>query len=140
MTLDELRGRLTGALGAHPEVRLAFLFGSSVTKGPDLARDIDVAVAFRRPIRLLEQTDLAARLEDVIGRDVDLVDLDTASTVLRWEVVRTGIPVGAADPGDVVTFRARVPLEYFDLQPFLERETAGLRRTLEKATWSRSKS
>lgn len=94
---------------------------------------MDVAISFARPISLLAQTELAARLEAIVGREIDLVDLDAASTVLRWEVARQGIPIWAKEPGDVVEFRARVPLEYFDLQPFLEREAAGLRRVLERA-------
>ncbi len=140
MTLDDLTSRLSRILSGRPEVRVAFLFGSSVTRGSDQARDVDVAVTFSSPVRLLEQTDLAGRLEEAVGRDVDLVDLDTASTVLRWEVARVGIPLWAADPADIVAFRARAPLEYFDLQPFLERESAGLRRALEKSRWSSSRS
>lgn len=119
---------------------MAFLFGSSVTRDVDSANDVDVAVSFARPVSLLEQSELAAQLEELVGRAVDVVDLDQASTVLRWEIVRSGVAVCARDPRDVLEFRARVPLEYFDLQPFLEREADGLRRVLEQARWSRSKS
>ena len=119
-------------------MRLAFLFGSSVTRGVEAARDIDVAIAFARPVSLLEQCELGAQLEQAVGREVDLVELDEASTLLRWEVVRDGIVLWARDGRDLADFRARVPLEYFDLQPYLEREAAGLRRVLEKARWSSS--
>lgn len=138
MTVEELTGRLTAALEGRPEVRLAFLFGSAATRGPDAARDVDVAVAFAHPLSLLQQCTLSAQLEQMVGREVDLVDLDSASTLLRWEVVGTGIVLAAKDSHDLVDFRARVPLEYFDLQPFLEREADGLRRALEKSRWSAS--
>lgn len=140
MTIEELTSRLTRALQTRPEVRLAFLFGSSVSRGVDAARDIDVAVAFTRSLSLLEQGAMAAQLEQVTEREVDLIDLDQASTLLRWEIVRGGVPLYARDPGDLVEFRARVPLEYFDLEPFLEREAAGLRRALKGTAWSSSKS
>ena len=52
---------------------------------------------------------------------------------LRWEVVRTGLVLAARDRRALVDFRALVPLEYFDLQPYLEREADGLRRALEKS-------
>jgi hypothetical protein len=83
---------------------------------------------------------LCAELKQIVGREIDLVDLDSASTLLRWEVVRTGTVLAARDRYDLVDFRARVPLEYFDLQPFLEREADGLRRALEKSRWSASTS
>jgi predicted nucleotidyltransferase len=140
VTVEELTGRLIAALQGRPEVRLAFLFGSAVTRGPDLARDVDVAVAFAQPLSLLQQCALCAQLEQIVGREIDLVDLDGASTLLRWEVVRNGIALAARDRRDLVDFRARVPLEYFDLQPYLEREADGLRRALEKSRWSASTS
>lgn len=121
-------------------MRLAFLFGSSVSRGVDSAGDLDLAVVFTRPLPLLEQCELATQLEEAMGHEVDLIDLDSASTLLRWEVVRTGIPVLVRDAAALVDFRARVPLEYFDLQPFLEREAAGLREVLEQSRWSSSKS
>lgn len=140
MTLEDLTSRLTQALQARPEVRFAFLFGSSVSRGADLARDVDVAVVFARTLTLLEQGAIANQLERVVEREVDLVDLDAASTLLRWEVVRTGIVLFAQDRAELVAFRARVPLEYFDLEPFLVREAAGLRRALEQSQWSSSRS
>ena len=140
MTVEELTGRLITALQGRPEVRLAFLFGSAATRGPDAARDVDVAVAFAQPLSLLQQGALCAQLEQIVGREIDLVDLDSASTLLRWEVVRSGIVLAARDRRDLVDFRARVPLEYFDLQPYLEREADGLRRVLEKSRWSASTS
>jgi predicted nucleotidyltransferase len=140
VTIEELTSRLTRVLRTRPEVRLAFLFGSSVSRGVDAARDIDIAVAFTRSLTLLEQGAMASQLEQVTDREVDLIDLDQASTLLRWEVVRCGIPLFAREHGDLVEFRARVPLEYFDLQPFLEREAAGLRRALKESGWSSSKS
>ena len=140
MTVEELTGRLITALQGRPEVRLAFLFGSAATRGPNAARDVDVAVAFAQPLSLLQQGALCAQLEQIVGREIDLVDLDSASTLLRWEVVRSGIVLAARDRRDLVDFRARVPLEYFDLQPYLEREADGLRRALEKSQWSASTS
>lgn len=140
VTIEELTSRLTRALQTRPEVRLAFLFGSSVSRGVSTARDIDIAVAFTRSLTLLEQGALASQLEQVIEREVDLIDLDQASTLLRWEIVRGGIPLFSRDREDLLEFRARVPLEYFDLQPFLEREAAGMRRALKESAWSSSKS
>ncbi len=121
-------------------MRLALLFGSSVTRGLENARDLDVAVAFMRSVSLMEQCRLGEHLEKVAGREIDLVDLDSASTLLRAEVARHGVFLWARDRRDLVDFRARAPLEFFDLQPYREREAEGLRRILEAARWSSSTS
>jgi predicted nucleotidyltransferase len=70
VTIDELTRGLGQALQVQgrPEVRLALLFGSSVTRGLESARDIDIAVAFTRPISLMDQCHLGEHLEGIAGR------------------------------------------------------------------------
>ena len=109
--------------------------GSTAAAGISASRP-DAAAAPLRRLCLLQQCALCAQLEQIVRREIDLVDLDTASTLLRWEVVRSGILLAARDRRDLVDFRARVPLEYFDLHPYLEREADGLRRALEKSQWT----
>ncbi len=134
MDVDALVARLADALDACPEVRFAVLFGSAVARGPDAARDIDLAVSLDRPRSLLELGGLAGRIEDRVGRDIDLVDLDEASTLLRWEVLRTGRVVNHRDADAWHRFQAQVPIEYCDLRPYLDREAEGLRRVLGEAS------
>jgi predicted nucleotidyltransferase len=122
---------LRRVLARWPGVRFACLFGSSVTRGPELARDVDVAVCFRTSPSLLELGGLEGELEREIGRTVDVVDLDQATTLLRWEVARTGLALCSSDPVALLEFRARAPIEYFDLLPYRERAARGLRRALE---------
>jgi uncharacterized protein len=140
MTIEELTRELGQALQGRAEVRLALLFGSSVTRGLERARDIDVAVAFTHPVSLMDQCALGEHLETVAGREVDLIDLDSASTLLRAEVARHGVALWAKDRNELIVLRARAPLELFDLQPYREREAEGLRRVLERARWSSSTS
>lgn len=140
MTLETLTQQLACALQRWPEVRLALLFGSSITRGLEGARDLDIAVAFTRSISLMEQCRLGEQLETVAGREVDLIDLDSASTLLRSEVARQGIVLWARERCDLIDFRARSPLEFFDLQPYREQQAEGLRRVLEASRWSNSTS
>jgi predicted nucleotidyltransferase len=136
VTIEELTQELGQAL--RPEVRLALLFGSSVTRGLESAHDIDIAVAFTRSISLMDQCHLGQHLEGIAGREVDLIDLDSASTLLRSEVARHGVVLWTRDRRDLIDFRARAPLEFFDLQPYRDRQAEGLRRVLEASRWSTS--
>jgi hypothetical protein len=73
---------------------------------------------------------LATRLERAVGKTVDVVSLDEASTLLRWEVFQTGALLVADDPGAWRDFQVRMPFEWDDLRPFFERESRGLRDVL----------
>ena len=128
----ELERRLADALRRCGGVRFALLFGSALRRGPDAARDIDVAIAFVASPSLFDRARLAYELEDAVGKEVDIVDVDEASTLLRWEIVRSGRVVVDVDHDALIAFLARVPLEWADLQPYYELEAAGLRRALER--------
>ena len=63
------------------------------------------------------ELDLQSRLERVAGRPVDLVRLDRASTVLKWQAARDGIPLVMRSRADLVRFVAEAALEHCDLAP-----------------------
>jgi predicted nucleotidyltransferase len=67
VTVAELTDRPITALQARPEARLAFFFGSAATRGPDAARDVDVAVWCAQPVSLLQQCALGVDLEQDRG-------------------------------------------------------------------------
>ncbi len=130
MTVDELIARLRGALEKAAGVRFAVLFGSAAVD-PDRAHDVDVGASFEAGSPSWQELGrMEAELETAVGRDVDIVDLDDASTVLRWEVVSRGKLIVAPHREAWLDFQARVPIEMADLRPYLERESAGLRRSL----------
>ena len=67
-----------------------YLFGSVATGSTRADSDVDIAVLFREPIAPIYLFELKNALAETLSRDVDLIDLARASTVLRKEVLRTG--------------------------------------------------
>lgn len=130
MTVDELIADLQPVLAEYGEISFAILFGSSVAHGPDAARDVDLAISSTAPLSHERFAAFADALERASGKQADVVELDRANTLVRWEVVRTGRVVAARDQDALREFQTRVPAEYDDLRPYLEREAAGLRRLL----------
>jgi len=67
-----------------------YRFGSQAkgTARPD--SDVDLAILSREPIPNLRRFELAQELATQLHRDVDLVDLRTASTVMRMQVISSG--------------------------------------------------
>lgn len=95
---DQLRVRetpgLTGAL-AHlrehlPELRAVYLFGSTATGQAHGSSDVDLAVLGDTSFDAVRLFDLAAELADILHRDVDLLDLTQASTVMRAQIIAFG--------------------------------------------------
>jgi SpoVK/Ycf46/Vps4 family AAA+-type ATPase len=74
-------------------------FGSTVTGSERADSDVDVAVLGPGTLSPEVRRRVTERLAEVLRRDVDLVDLRRASTVLRLQVVAYGqaLPLGDAD-------------------------------------------
>ena len=67
-----------------------YRFGSTAcgTASPD--SDQDIAVLAREPVGPAMRFDVQEQLAAVLGRDVDLVDLSRASTVMAMQVIGRG--------------------------------------------------
>lgn len=115
-------------------VELAILFGSAATGklGPDSDIDIGILLAPDRELDFHGELTLATELEPVLGREVDLVRLENASTLLRFEAAQ-GRCVLEARPGAFADFAARALLEHEDLRPILLRCAAGMFSRLQAA-------
>lgn len=82
---------------AIPGVLAVYAFGSRMTGDAHPGSDLDLAVlvpGYADPLRLFE---LAGELADVVGCDVDLVDLRAASTVMQYQIIMKGVSWWHAD-------------------------------------------
>jgi predicted nucleotidyltransferase len=70
-----------------PEVRLAILFGSQATKRAHSKSDVDVAVAYGRLLTTDEIIRKAQELSAIINKEIDLVDLLSASGLLLQQIL-----------------------------------------------------
>ena len=115
MSDDALR-LLRESLARRTGVALAVVFGS-LARGESSARsDVDVAVR-----GAADRFELAAALSLALGREVDVVPLDTDDLVLLSEIVRDGRVVVERAPGDFARFRSRALAT-------LETDLPGIRR------------
>jgi predicted nucleotidyltransferase len=139
VTKEDVVGKIRQVLARRgDETRFAILFGSAAMRGPSAARDLDVAVSLRNAPSLFDLGALASELEAAAGMDVDIVDIDEASTLLRWEIARHGQALYVQDRDAWLRFIARAALDWDDLRPYFERESDGLHRSLEEWRWSAS--
>lgn len=83
LIVEILRTRIPGLLAA-------WVFGSRATGGATTESDLDLAVLVEGYADPLLLFDLAARIAETAGCEVDLVDLRASSTVMQHQVLTTG--------------------------------------------------
>lgn len=74
-----------------PSVKLIYLFGSQASSQANDQSDIDIAVLAEHKIDSIKRFDHQETLAIKLKRDVDLVDLLSASTVLQNQIVQHGV-------------------------------------------------
>ena len=84
---------------AMPDLLALYRFGSHGSAFERNDSDIDLAVLGRRPLEPELVLSLGQKLASVLGREVELVDLARASTVLQAQVVAYGERLFCADAG-----------------------------------------
>ncbi len=98
-----------------PGVRLAVLFGSSARRTQSPRSDIDLGVMLEHGAE--GSLAIGVTLERVIGRPIDLVWLDGAPPLLRFEIARDGVLLLERSPHDWADFRARAMIDWWDWAP-----------------------
>ena len=122
------RQNLVAALAADADVQLAVMFGSAARHTGHRRSDLDIGVSGVAPHRLAA---LAVTLARVAGREVDLIALDTAPALLRFEIAREGAVLLARAPHLWPDFQAQAMVEWWDWAPLARRFTAAAMARLE---------
>ncbi|MDI3466423.1 MAG: hypothetical protein OJF50_005244 [Nitrospira sp.] len=82
---------------AIPDLIALYRFGSQAKGIARPHSDIDLAMLSHNPIASLHRFELAQELATRLHRDVDLIDLRAASTVMRMQVLSTGTCLATFD-------------------------------------------
>lgn len=89
---------ITTFLTQHiPGLQAVYHFGSQVRGDALPGSDIDLAILARDRIPAERLFELAQEMAVGLGRDVDLLDLRQASTVMRAQVISTAQCIGSQD-------------------------------------------
>ena len=115
--------QLQEVLTRFPQLVLALVFGS-VAEGrqrPD--SDLDIAVAAKQALTLVEKMDIIAALAEHTGRPVDLIDLKVIGEPLLGQIVRHGRRLLGSD-GEYGRLISRHVFEQADFMPYRNRTLA----------------
>lgn len=105
----------------HP-IELAYLFGSFARGTQNDESDIDLAVLFKNKHSDIEEITIRGELSDrgefILGRKVDIVSLEKAPLLLKYEIVKDGVVL--KDSSERGNFESLVLREYFDFKYYSE--------------------
>lgn len=102
-------------------IKLAYLFGSRAKGNAAPESDYDIAVLFKNnppdPLALRETTFLSLELNKFFSTKVDIVSLNAAPLLLKYEAVAYGKPVYCNDETERIDFEVSVIKQYLDEKP-----------------------
>lgn len=91
------------------------LFGSYVRKDQRTDSDIDIAFKSNREVSKKEIFDITQQLEEVLKKDVDLVDLNAISDSFRYEILMNGETLYCQDNFKFDLYKIDMFREYLEL-------------------------
>lgn len=122
MTPEEIINVTQEYLATQPDVAAAYIYGS-VSQGRMWAySDVDVAVIFTpeagdKPARFGRRLELEMVLGDLVHKNVQVVDFESAPALLRYQIRKHGRVIVDMDPPRRVRLEAAAIGEYLDFQP-----------------------
>jgi predicted nucleotidyltransferase len=117
-TVELLRSALGKAKGA---LRLALLFGSFARGKTRADSDVDIAILpFDGAFSVSDELALQGQLVMACRREVHLVRIDGAATLLLWQIMRDAVLL-LGDPVYFSHLRTRAALDHADYAPLADR-------------------
>jgi predicted nucleotidyltransferase len=109
-----------GICREHPEVRLAYLFGSHARNEARPGSDVDIGIVVKGPLDPLLDLQLADRLAEVVRKPVDVVVLNHAFAILQHEAIRDGVRLYEVSSMDRRIYELTAFKDYVDAVYFQE--------------------
>ena len=113
---SEIFTRLADFFGKKSEVLLVFLFGSAASRKMAERSDIDIGILFKYQTDVYEINKLKSELNSIFKRDIDIAVLNSASPILKMQVLKNGVLVFAKDKKIYNQFYVDAINQYDDLK------------------------
>ena len=109
-----------------------YVFGSTATgRGWKREKDLDIAVYFSpERFKVVEGEEIAEGMERAFEIKVDVVILNIASPLMRYEVFKNGKLVYSSDESRRVDFEVKSLLEFYDLELLRKRFVQDMKRLI----------
>ncbi|MFT6865944.1 MAG: putative nucleotidyltransferase [Cyclobacteriaceae bacterium] len=111
---------------AFANIEAIYIFGSTAEDNYTSISDVDLAVYADEALEILSLWDLKAKIANILNREVDLVDLKAANTVLQMQIISKGKRVYCENPSKMEVFESLI----FSMYAQLNEDRAAILETI----------
>ena len=112
---ESLINKIKEYLLKNENVIAIILFGSYARKTENVNSDIDIAIKLNKEISKKELFQLKLNLEDLVSKDVDLLNLDEIADGIRYEILINGETLYARNEFYFELYKLQMYREYLEL-------------------------
>jgi len=138
MEVDLMRFRIDTEIWEKFDISIAYLFGSRAKGTAAGESDFDVAVLFKKkpvdPLAHREIAFLTVELCKILSAKIDIISLNNASLLLKYEVVAHGQLLYCENEDERICFEVSVIKEYIDEEPLRRLYTHSLYKKVLQGT------
>lgn len=113
---------ILAVLEKHPEINIAYIFGSVAKGSAKPESDLDIAVQGEKSLTTAQHVSLVEDLALATGRPIDLIDLKTAGEPLLGEILQ-GVRLIGSDTNHAELIKRHL-FDSADFLPYVERMLA----------------
>ncbi|TJX15176.1 nucleotidyltransferase domain-containing protein [Tissierella creatinini] len=104
----------------YDNIIFAYIFGSFVTGNFRNDSDIDIAIYIKEDISSEVYMEIKMKLTEICKREIDLIILNSATTLLKFEIYKNNILLFAKDKNKESGFKIKTLFEYNDMKRYLD--------------------
>lgn len=112
---ESLINKIKEYLLKNENVIAIILFGSYARKTENVNSDIDIAIKLNKEISKKELFQLKLNLEDLVNKDVELLNLDQIADGIRYEILINGETLYARNEFYFELYKLQMYREYLEL-------------------------
>ena len=104
----------------YKDIIFAYIFGSYAQNNIRNESDIDIAIYLNKDMDIETYLDLKINLSEALKREVDLIILNDASPLLKYEIYKNNILLFSYDKTLENKYKVKTLFEYNDMKRYLD--------------------
>lgn len=104
----------------YEDIIFAYIFGSYAKDNIRKDSDIDIAIYLKDSIDTYEYLDMKMKLSEALKREVDLIILNDATPLLKYEIYKSNILLFTNDKVMESKYKVKTLFEYNDMKKYLD--------------------
>ena len=113
---EVLLNKIKNHLLEDKDIIAIVLFGSYARKDEKVDSDIDIAIKLNREFSKKDKFKLQLELEELVNKDIDLLNLDELDDGVRYEILINGETLYAQDELEFELYKLKMYKEYLELK------------------------